>query len=475
MCLQACDEKHVVTTNRNVSSNVTSEVTSDMVIKHINLHKRPTTITANLLTCSKSPHQLSDTLTAMPVRVRVFLVYFCAYFLSYFFRSANAVIAEDLITDLGLSAEQLGRMTSVFFVTFAAAQLPFGIALDRFGARRVTPTLMLAAVIGSAIFATAPSFGMLLLGRALIGLGTAGILMGTFMSFSGWFNTRHLASVFSLLVGLGAFGGIGAATPLALLNDAFGWRNVFAGGAGVFLASSLAIYLWGKDAPRPAHHQDEPQGRFADIFASPIFWRIGLLNFTTTSALFAFQGLWAGPYLFDAIGLNGVQTGNILTALALGAITGFFACGNVARHVGIAVSYAGAGVGLSVVLTIISVFPSNAPLWLLAVVFYIYGIGGAFSLLSLSEVRRVFPVYMTGRAATANNLFGFGGSAVVQWGVGAFVSSFFVVNELGRYPGEAYRSAFAIMAALNTAALLFYLPRLYALVTARATPLQESS
>lgn len=410
---------------------------------------------------------ISDTLSAMPIRVRVFLVYFCAYFLSYFFRSANAVIAEDLIADLGLSAEQLGRMTSVFFVTFAAAQLPFGIALDRFGARRVTPTLMLAAVMGNAIFATAPSFGMLLFGRALIGLGTAGILMGTFMSFSGWFNTRQLASVFSLLVGLGAFGGIGAATPLALLNDAFGWRMVFAGGAGVFLASSAAIYIWGKDAPQAAQHHDTPAGRFADIFSNRIFWRIGLLNFTTTSALFAFQGLWAGPYLFDAIGLDSVQTGNILTALALGAITGFFACGNVARHAGIAVSFAVAAAGLSGALFVISVFPSGAPLWLLAGVFYLYGIGGAFSLLSLSEVRRVFPAHMTGRAATAINLFGFGGSALVQWGVGAYVSSFFVTNELGRYPGEAYRSAFAIMALLNTAALLFYLPRLYALVMAR--------
>lgn len=422
----------------------------------------------------KKRRKFSDTLTPMPVRVRVFVVYLCAYFLSYFFRSANAVIAEDLSADLGLSAEQLGRMTSVFFMTFAAAQLPFGIALDRFGARRVTPTLMLAAAMGSALFAAAPSFSLLLLGRALIGLGTAGILMGTFMSFSGWFNTRQLASVFSLLVGLGAFGGIGAATPLALLNEAVGWRNVFAGGAGVFLASSLAIYIWGQDAPRAPQHHEQPTGRFVDIFHNPIFWRIGLLNFTMASALFAFQGLWAGPYLVDGMGLNSVQTGNILTALALGAITGFFACGNVARHAGIAVSYATAAAGLSVALVIISLFPSSAPLWLLALVFYVYGIGGAFSLLSLSEVRRVFPMHMTGRAATAINLFGFGGSALVQWGVGVFVSSFFALNDAGRYPGEAYRSAFAIMAVLNTAALLFYMPRLRALVTARA-PQQETS
>ena len=88
----------------------------------------------------------------MPQRFVVFLVFLVAYFLSYFLRSTNAVIADDLVRDLSLSASQLGFMTSLFFATFAAAQLPLGSALDKFGARWFTPLLMLASVLGCVLF-----------------------------------------------------------------------------------------------------------------------------------------------------------------------------------------------------------------------------------------------------------------------------------------------------------------------------------
>jgi len=67
----------------------------------------------------------------------VFLPFAAGYFLSYFFRTINAVIAGQLTAELGLDASHLGLMTSVYFLTFAAIQLPLGVLLDRFGPRRV--------------------------------------------------------------------------------------------------------------------------------------------------------------------------------------------------------------------------------------------------------------------------------------------------------------------------------------------------
>src|SRR5690606_10133542 len=73
----------------------------------------------------------------------IFAVWLFAYLLSYFYRSANAVIASDLRADVGLSNEQLGFMTSLFYLAFAVTQLPLGAALDRWGSRTVTSSLML--------------------------------------------------------------------------------------------------------------------------------------------------------------------------------------------------------------------------------------------------------------------------------------------------------------------------------------------
>ena len=103
--------------------------------------------------------------------VRVFALFTLGYFLSYFYRSANAVLAKDLSQDLGLGPAELGLMTSLFYLAFAAAQLPLGSLLDRFGPRVVTPALLLLAALGSLVFGLAQGFATLALGRALIGVG----------------------------------------------------------------------------------------------------------------------------------------------------------------------------------------------------------------------------------------------------------------------------------------------------------------
>ena len=71
----------------------------------------------------------------------ILLPYAFGYFLSYLLRNVNAVIAPDLTHELGLSAADLGFLTSAYLIGFALAQLPLGIALDRWGPRRVEPSL----------------------------------------------------------------------------------------------------------------------------------------------------------------------------------------------------------------------------------------------------------------------------------------------------------------------------------------------
>ena len=77
----------------------------------------------------------------------VFLPFAAGFYLSYLFRNINAVIAGPLTSELGLDAGQFGLLTSVYFLTFAAAQLPVGILLDRYGPRRVQSGLFVVAAV----------------------------------------------------------------------------------------------------------------------------------------------------------------------------------------------------------------------------------------------------------------------------------------------------------------------------------------
>jgi sugar phosphate permease len=64
--------------------------------------------------------------------LRVFVPFTTAFFLSYLFRSINALISSELSSELMLDAADLGFLTSVYFLTFAAVQLPVGVWLDRY-------------------------------------------------------------------------------------------------------------------------------------------------------------------------------------------------------------------------------------------------------------------------------------------------------------------------------------------------------
>ncbi len=172
-----------------------------------------------------------------------------AYVLSYFYGSANAVISPDLASELSLGAGDLGFMTSLFYATFAAAQLPLGAALDRFGPRLVVPAFMLLAAAGSAVFASADSFAALAGGRALMGAGMAAVLMGSFKAFSLWFSPERFAAAAGLVMGIGATGGLLSATPLAYVSELFGWRSVFFWGSGAVVASAAAIFFLTRNVP----------------------------------------------------------------------------------------------------------------------------------------------------------------------------------------------------------------------------------
>jgi sugar phosphate permease len=87
--------------------------------------------------------------------LRVFLPFAIGYYLSYLFRTISALIAGPLTDEFGLTSSTLGLLTSAYFLTFAVAQIPIGILLDRHGPRRVQAVLLVLAAGGAALFGAA--------------------------------------------------------------------------------------------------------------------------------------------------------------------------------------------------------------------------------------------------------------------------------------------------------------------------------
>jgi MFS family permease len=390
--------------------------------------------------------------------LRVFLPFVFGYYIAYLFRTINAVMAAPLATELGLGADDLGLLTSVYFVTFAAAQIPVGILLDRYGPRRVQSLLLLVAAVGSTLFAVSDHFLMLLLGRALIGLGVASAMTAGLKALVLWFPGDRVPLLNGLMVMLGALGAVTATLPADLLLDWIGWRELFGLLAGLTVASAVMIHLIVPDA-KPVASSVVSVG-LRKVYADPRFWRVAPLSASCIGTAWALQGLWAAQWLKDVEGLD--RAGVVFhlfamaVALSLGAILLGVAVDRLRRR-GVG---PGALLGLVAAVFIATQFvlilrlplPSYLQWAVVAAV-------GAATVLSFAILAEYFPKELAGRANGALNLFHIAAAFAVQYATGVVLQ--YWTPQAGHYPEIAYQTAFALNLALQVVAWIWFMfPRI---------------
>ena len=386
--------------------------------------------------------------------LRIFVPFALGYFLSYVFRTVNSVIAPDLVAAVGLTASQLGLLSSAFFLAFAVAQLPLGMVLDRYGPRRVEASLLAVGSLGCLLFAVGDSLASLMLGRALIGLGVSGCMMAAFKAFTLWFETRRLPLVNGALVGCGATGALAATLPVAWLLRHTDWRGIFVGLAVccLLVAALLMVVPGHAHDARRISLRDQLRG-IGQVFRNPLFQRTAPLAMLAQGSFLSIQGLWAGPWLRDVAGLGSQAAASHLFVLGLALVAGFFALGALAERLArrgirpVTVMGAGASVfALSQIGLLIPGMPG------VAVILALFGVFGGSTIIAYAALATALPPSLAGRANTALNLFVFTGAFLTQWGMGVLIH-IWEDPATASYGVAGYQTAFGSMILLQGLAL----------------------
>lgn len=387
----------------------------------------------------------------------VCLPFGAGYFLSYLYRSINAVIGPRLAGEFGLGAGDLGLLTAVYFLGFGLFQLPLGILLDRYGPRRVQFALLLVATAGAVLFSAAPSSGMLIVGRTLIGIGFAGGLMASFKAVTLWFPRPRWPLVNGLVMSLGGLGTMAATTPVEMALEWASWRTVFHLLAAVTAAVSLLILT-----AVPAHHS-EREGRtdsFGEtlaglglIFRDRVFWRFVPISIAVMGAGLAIQGLWAGPWLQDVAGLSSEEVAWHLLVLNLALTLGMLSTGFLAEafsragvgSVGV-VGFASVALLIPLALLILEVHPRGYWVWAW------FGFVSNFAIVVYPAISAHFTVRYSGRAMTGLNLLLFLGAFLLQYLIGTIID-LWPATSTGGYHPQGYQAAFGFVVVLILLAL----------------------
>ena len=383
-------------------------------------------------------------LSPATVVLRILLPFAAGYFLSYLYRTINAVLSPYLAAELRLDAADLGLLTSVYFLTFAAFQLPLGVLLDRFGPRRVEATLLLFAATGAGLFAVSTSRAELILGRALIGLGVSACLMASFKAFALWFPVARLPALNGWVLAAGGLGALATTAPLDVVLKLIDWRGVFAGLAVLSCAVAIMLLLAVPEErcrDRTVGHWREQWRGVGAIFRSPVFWRIAPSSVLSQASFLAIQGLWAGPWLHDVAGLEQATAAGYLFWTAAAMVAGFLGMGQLTYRLsrrGVPpIAVAAGGMALSMLMQL-ALLCQWRPLLLVWVLFGFFGTAGTLNYAILSQA---FPPTLAGRVNTALNLLVFIVAFAAQWGMGAMINQWPTANGYGE-PG--YQLAFGL-------------------------------
>ena len=383
------------------------------------------------------------------------------YLVSQFLRNSVGVIAPDLAREIGLNAAEIGLLSSAFFFAFAAAQIPLGIALDRYGPKRCMLICAAIAFLGTLAFAVATTPAALVTARILMGLGSSCYLMAPLALYAKRFPPERFTLLAGIQIGIGTVGTLFVTAPLAWASASIGWRATFLVVAGFVVAGALLVaFVVREDAADRTEAGKRETLRESlrgvlEVTRMPSFVPIFAMNVVAYSSYVLIVGLWGGPFLSDVYGYGLTARGDLLMLPAISHIVGVVAWGHVERYFGAYKPLVLAGAlataaALGLLAALGKPEPRTLAIWLT-----VFGFLPAFLPVLIAHGRSFLAPHLVGRGMTLFNIGTMGGTFVVQLVSGVLIDLF--PAQAGVYPLDAYRLVFAAQAVAIVVASAAYL------------------
>jgi len=404
---------------------------------------------------------VNDDLRRKTLRYRwvIFWIVAVAYLGAFFHRIAPAVVALDIQESFGISAGLMGLLASAYFYSYAAIQFPTGLLCDSLGPRKTMSLFLLIAGLGSLIFGFAPILELSLVGRILVGLGVGVVFTSTMKLLAEWFRLHEFSRMNGIFIAMGGVGALSAAAPLAWLTGLIGWRASFGIIGVVTLLLAVAVWLLVRNSPKemglasvseidnlgpvesPASKGLSLREGIWLVLTNKYFWPLAVWSFCSVGSTMAFGGLWAGPYLRHVYGMSRAEAGSVLNMLAVGIILGGPLAGYLSEKVfhsrkNLLIASSALFVAQ---MALLNLYPCDLPEWAMYLIILMLPVFSlAPAVISVTSVKELFPIGITGTSIGTVNLFPFAGAAGMQVGMGWALDWYGLSASGEGYPLVAY-------------------------------------
>lgn len=376
----------------------------------------------------------------------------CFYFYQFLLRVATANLRQPLALEFNLSAGDFGLFAAFWLVSYAALQIPIGLALDRWGVKRIFALSALGCSAGTFLMGSTETFSALCFARLLIGASSAAAFVGTVKVASDWFKESMIPILVGVISGIGVLGASFAGAPLVVLQGIIGWRSLFfmLSAIGGVLAVVFLLFLQNKPVPVNAN-KSSVYVTLKKILMEPQVLLLGGIGFLLYTPISVMADLWGPSFIEVVYGHTRLESAIASSFIFYGNAMGSFISGWVFSLFSTSRKFFITFISVGVVLLFLIVWCEIPNFIILCgALFFLGAIVGAENMVFPLAGRHVDPQYR-GLSASVVNFIVMIGPVFLQPAIGFFMDAFWegsIANGVKVYSAENYQHAFSILLAI---------------------------
>ncbi len=373
---------------------------------------------------------------------RAIMIWACGglfYCYQFIFRVSPSVMTEDLRIAFDANAFQIGNLSSYYYIAYAMLQIPIGLLLDRYGPRKMLTLSCLMCTVGGIVFANAYTMPVASVGRFLMGAGSSCAFIGTLKLATLWFPLERVGFAAGVTMLLG-FMGAAAGSPLAILIEHFGWREV------IYLISLggvlLSLIIWGivRDAPKEklALLKEASEGQsllfgLIKVISTPQVWLLAIYGCLMYVPIAAFADLWGVSFISKVYDVDRKIAAAMVSLVYVGAALGGPILAGLSDRLVSRRFPMILGASATLVLYIIVIYTSSIPQPLMFVLMFLAGFFFTGQVLCFAAVCEQIPVSVSGVGVGFTNMIVMMSGVIFEPLVGFFLDQSAVQS--GSAPG----------------------------------------
>lgn len=366
-------------------------------------------------------------------------------------RTSLGVAGLEAAQHFGTTPGVISTFVVLQLATYAIAQVPIGLLLDRFGSRAMLTAGALLAGGGQVMLALADDLPLAYGARLLLGIGDACIFNSVLRLLPRWFEARRVPILSQITGMFAALGQIAAVAVVLPLIQNLGWTRGLLIASSTCLVAALAAALLVRNAPpgEPAAVVADPlreiPRNIAEVARHPAtqlgFW----IHFTSGFSMNAFVFMWGMPYLIVGQGLTQFEAAGLFTLLSVasmlaGPVVGALTARHPLRRSNLALIVI---CSLIAVWALVLLWPGKAPAPLLFLLVIVLAVNGPGTGIGFDFPRTSLPVTRLGAANGVVIAGGFTGGTLLILVMGIVLDR---ISAGGQYTADDLRIAWSLQA-----------------------------